>query len=799
MAKSKTEKRNQKRKQKQKQAQKARAGQASAEKGWFFYEEAIYFFETGNLPQALKFVQKAVKALPREEKVIHLMGHIGQASNDQQVEIDAMGYLEKAGKITDSMRYDRVIMLVNLEKYDLCLETAKVLLQDFPALKFDDKRRKKAQLKEIVEYCEAMINESRQIQEIQRRADEYRKLENRVAASKTYPAKTALPVQPENAKAVANARKQETAHTQQNTQPKADPLSVPVAVNIDKQQFINALAHPEIVGADLYELALMSHEIRFAESFETLICLPGLTQIQSFWYQEETAKKVLKQFRGRALLSDEVGLGKTIEALLILSEYMRRGMVKTALILTPTPLVSQWRSEMASKFNLMVPSTDDPAFKSGDKAFWEQPVVVASINQAKSKKNWDLITGRDYDMVIVDEAHHLKNKSTLNFKLVNTLKKRFILLLTATPVENNLMELYNLITLLKPGQLETATAFRERFMKRGDPTDPKNREMLKHLLSQVMIRNTRALAGIRIPPRFANTIRIEPTKGEEAFYDRLQTLVYLLNEQNKGRAKLVIKNLLAQAGSSPKAVEATLNRMLTRQDWLLEIEKEIRAVLNLCRTTADTPKNTALLKLIKADTEKLIVFVKYTATLEHLAEFLEWNDISFVLFHGGMTNEKKDDAIQAFKNDAQVLVTTEIGGEGRNIQFCARMVNYDLPWNPMKIEQRIGRIHRIGQEREVQIYNFCATGSIEDYILEILDKKINMFEMVIGEIDMILGRVRGEKEFSDMVCDIWLETRNEEDRKASFAKLGTQIKRAKTGYEKTRELDGKLFGDTYEL
>ena len=528
---------------------------------------------------------------------------------------------------------------------------------------------------------------------------------------------------------------------------------------------------------------------------------PLITYIrqQYFWYQEETAKKVLKQFRGRALLSDEVGLGKTIEALIILSEYIKRGMVKTALILTPTPLVSQWQEEMKSKFNLDIPSTDDPGFKSGNNAFWKQPLVIASINQAKSKKNIGMITQREYDIVIVDEAHHLKNRTTQNFKLVNALKKRFILLLTATPVQNNLMELYNLITLLKPGQLETATAFRERFMKRGDPTDPQNRGKLKHLLGQVMIRNTRALAGIRIPPRFAQTIRLEPTKGEAAFYDRLQALILSLNEHKQGRAKMIIKNLLAQAGSSPKAVEGTLTRMLEKENYLMVHEQELRAVKNLCRTTLDTHKNLALLKLIQASREKIIVFVKYKGTIEHLAEFLDWNNVSFTLFHGGMTNRKKDAAIQAFKENTQVLLTTEIGGEGRNIQFCSQMVNYDLPWNPMKIEQRIGHIHRIGQKKEVQIYNFCATGSIEDYILDILDRKINMFEMVIGEIDMILGRIRGEKEFSDIVCDIWLNSTPGQERRKSFSNLGTRLKRAKTGYEKTRELDGKLFGDTYEL
>jgi len=784
VAKSKAEKRKQKRKQKQKQVRKVNTGKAAFDKGLLYYDEAIYFYESGNQPKALKFIKKAVKALPGDESAIHLMGQIGADAKDLQVQIDAMGCLEKIGKITDLMRFDRIIMLVNLEKYALCLEAAELLLKEFTQLRFEDKRGKKVIIKEIIEYCEMRI------------------AGDRFARQAKKPAITTQ-ARSVGARAVPKGKQQDTSPDKAPTPfvpavlPE-EPVSVPVAVNIDKDAFIKALAEPELAGPEMYELCLMSHEIRFAESFETLICLPGLTEIKSFWYQEETAKKVLKQFRGRALLSDEVGLGKTIEALIVLTEYVRRGMVKNTLILTPTPLVSQWQAEMASKFNLDIPSTDDSGFKSGDAEFWEQPFVVASINQAKSKKNWDLIICREYDMVIVDEAHHLKNKSTLNFKLVNTLQKRFILLLTATPVENNLMELYNLITLLKPGQLETASSFKERFMKRGDPTDPQNREKLKQLLGQVMIRNTRALAGVHIPPRFAQTVRIEPTKGETVFYERLERLVQLLNQDKKGRAKLVIKSLLAQAGSSLKAVEATLTRMLEKGGWLLDIETEIRAVRNLCRTTVDTPKNMALLKLIKTDKGKLIIFVKYKATLAHLSEFLEWNDVSFALFHGGMPNEKKDAAIQAFKEDIQVLVTTEIGGEGRNIQFCSRMVNYDLPWNPMKIEQRIGRIHRIGQEKEVQIYNFCAAGSIEDHILDILDRKINMFEMVIGEIDMILGRIRGEKEFADLVCDIWLEEDSKE-RKHSFTKLGTRLKRAKTGYVKTRELDGKLFGDTYEL
>jgi SNF2 family DNA or RNA helicase len=366
-------------------------------------------------------------------------------------------------------------------------------------------------------------------------------------------------------------------------------------------------------------------------------------------------------------------------------------------------------------------------------------------------------------------------------------------------VENNLMELYNLITLLKPGQLKTASAFRSEFMTKGDPTGPQNRNRLKELLGQVMIRNTRALAQIGIPPRFAETIRITPNPSEQTLYTRITNLVHQMNRSEFNGNKLLLKNLLAEAGSSPRAVELTLQRLLANRDFLFDHEKEIRAISTLCRTMGDTEKNRMLRQLIRSTKGKVIVFVKYLGTLDHLSEFLSWNDIPHSVFHGRMANPAKDDAIASFREGKDLLVTTEIGGEGRNLQFCHQMINYDLPWNPMKIEQRIGRIHRLGQTKEVMIYNLCAAESIEDYILDILDRKINMFEMVIGEIDMIMGRIRSEKDFSDLVYDIWTDSSSREEREQSFERLAARLKRSKTQYVKTRELDEKLFGVNYEL
>ena len=366
-------------------------------------------------------------------------------------------------------------------------------------------------------------------------------------------------------------------------------------------------------------------------------------------------------------------------------------------------------------------------------------------------------------------------------------------------MENNLLELYNLITLLKPGQLKTASDFRKEFMTRGDPTDPQNRSRLKELLGEVMIRNTRALAKIGLPPRFAHTIRVDPSKSEKELYERITVLVQDINTTDGVGRKLLLKNLLAEAGSSPRAVSMTLSRMLCKKDVLLHHQKEMQAINNLCRSMDDTRKNRVLLKLIRSSSEKNIIFVKYLGTLDHLSDFLAWNKIPHAMFHGRLDNRSKDEQIRKFQEETDILLTTEIGGEGRNLQFCHQMINYDLPWNPMKIEQRIGRIHRIGQEKEVTIYNLCATGSAEDYILEVLDKKINMFELVIGEIDMILGRIRGEKEFSDMVYDIWVQSDSDAERKNRFDQLATRLKRNKASYEKTKTMDEKLFGENYEI
>ena len=146
-----------------------------------------------------------------------------------------------------------------------------------------------------------------------------------------------------------------------------------------------------------------------------------------------------------------------------------------------------------------------------------------------------------------------------------------------------------------------------------------------------------------------------------------------------------------------------------------------------------------------------------------------------------------------------VLLSTETGGEGRNLQFCNILINYDIPWNPMRLEQRIGRLHRIGQRRDVFVFNLCLAGSIEDHMMRILDEKIHMFELVVGEIDTILGNLDSEREFGSVILEMWVREDDEAKRRASFERFGEEIIAARKNYEKTRALDDALFGEDYEV
>ena len=514
--------------------------------------------------------------------------------------------------------------------------------------------------------------------------------------------------------------------------------------------------------------------------------------MEAHWYQVETVRKVLKQYRGRVLLADEVGLGKTVEAGMVLKEYMLRGMAERILILTPASLVGQWRDEMASKFGIDCATSYDPLLRSDPQGFWAQPRVIASIAVARRKEHAEMLAGLNFDVVVVDEAHHLRDQASASYRLVNNLQKRFLLLLSATPVQNSLIELYNLLTLLQPGIFKTQKEFRAVYMVPGKPREPANRERLRDLMRGVMVRNTRALAALHMPRRHASTLRAVPETAEAACYDELAALVRAAaaDGTSQGQHRLSLQHLLTAAGSSPTASAAAIARFAERHPGDVRWAELARRARGL---TAGA-KEAALLRLLAQNpAEKKLVFVHQRDSLTHLAGRLRGKNIPFASFTGDMSGPQKDAAVEAFRDQVAVLLCTESGGEGRNLQFCNTLINFDIPWNPMAIEQRIGRIDRIGQTREVFIFNLVTAGTVEDTVLQILDEKINMFELVVGEVGAILGEIDEQQDFSTLVLDAWLQG-TEQARADAFSQLEGQLLAARQVYDGVRQLDEALFG-----
>ncbi len=798
------DRRRQKQKKKREEKRKLRRGrmeqQRCQEKADFFASMASEAYDDGDYSNALDHVMRAFKANPSDRSILDLALCCADASKERGHLFKLLRHAWNRGM---TMRREDWLFLgeLALEKGELHLA-----LEVFRDLRAGDApmdgRITKAQMRTI----EERLGNVEQLIRLRERDEALRRCRFR-------PRSSSAPVKKrEKAGGVGQSGgRAEGVATEPVLSPEA-PGEAPggepgqpagevlpelqIDFRMEGEAILTAIAESRQMEAESLELAHKAYNLSFRTSFDQLLSLPTLNNVTSLWYQEETACKVMKTFRGQAILADEVGLGKTIEAGLVLKEYLMRGLVRTALILTPSSLIQQWKDELQEKFGLSFVTSQDALFRQRPEKFWKSSFILASIQTARSKRNFEAATARSYDIVIVDEAHHLKNRRTLNWKLVNAVKKTYLLLLTATPVQNKLEELYNLITLLRPGHLKTRKAFIQEFVSRGNPTDPRNREKLRGLLKEVMIRNTRSVTRLSLPPRFAYTVRVSPSQEEEKLYHGISELVAGQSAKDSGNLSLrSLRRLLEAAGSSHFAARGFLERIARDKgdDW----GGKARELLSLEGKISVVAKMQKVLDLLQASPDKKIVFVNYRATLEYIDHVLKGRGIPHAVFQGSLSAARKQAAIDQFRLDCPILLTTGVGGEGHNLQFCHTMINYDLPWNPMEIEQRIGRIHRIGQEKEVQVYNFCSAGSIEDHILEVLDRKINMFELVIGEIDMILGRVRGEEEFGDLVYDIWIKNRDERGRRKAFNTLAGRLKRARTGYEASKKLDENLFQEDF--
>jgi SNF2 family DNA or RNA helicase len=522
---------------------------------------------------------------------------------------------------------------------------------------------------------------------------------------------------------------------------------------------------------------------------DDLLCLPNC-RIERLDYQLRAALRVLGPLRGRALLSDEVGLGKTIEAGLVIKELLTRGMIKRFLVLTLPSLVDQWAEELGDKFGLATVSTNQADARADASSFWRNhPAIVASLHTLKQPAHLAVAREVHWDLLIVDEAHYLRNRASQAWQAVNVLPRQYLLLLTATPVQNSLEELYNLVTLLQPGQLSSPRDFRNRFFDPKRPREPRDPAELRRLLGQVMIRNTRANAGIELPPRRAETVLFTPGEAESAFWQRWEEEFRgCLAQLSASQASLWGRLLLQAAGSSPAAWRSALEKFpdqIAAQNWRGQAPLE-----GSWRRKCD------LLAPLTRGAGGAVIFSQFLETQSALGEFLRGAGVETFVINGATPAPERQPITDEFRRRGGALLLTHSGTEGRNLQFSHCLVNFDLPWNPMEIEQRIGRLHRLGQQQPVQICNFVQAGTLQEYLLQILQEKLNLFELVVGETGLVLGERYSGDEFEEELFRRWRENAGRVSE--AFAGLGDELAVARTQYGEVKQLDETLFAKDFE-
>jgi len=520
-------------------------------------------------------------------------------------------------------------------------------------------------------------------------------------------------------------------------------------------------------------------------------------EVKLLEHQVDAAHRALFEMDGKALLADEVGLGKTIEVGMILKEMHYRETDGSVLILTPAQLAKQWQGELREKFGLEFICNYDDEFQGFD----AHDRIIASIDTAKSDRHRPTVLARDWDVLVMDEAHYVKNEETDRYELIENLTYDYAFFLTATPIQNELTDLYNIVTLLRPGLFGSRDTFHQYFIDSSQETLV-NQNELQRRLGQVMIRNRREETDIDFTDRIIETRTFEPSEAEKGLYDAVTEYVRGAYSQDNGQ-KLVLMLLQKEVVSSPAALEGTIRKQLDEQNELTH-RNELETILDKIDAIESVTKQDRLFDIVEearnhVEMGRVIVFTQFRATQRQVLNGLNDQGYTTHTFHGGHSSQEKEDIVDRFREEGGVLVSTDAMNEGRNLQFCNIMVNYDLPWNPMKVEQRIGRIHRIGQKREVYVFNMGLKGTIEEYVLDRLYHKIDLFQQTVGELSTILTRLEDSgQSFEDEIFERLVNADSEVDLENDFDSMAIDLEQQQDLSQKVKAFNTGVF-ESFDL
>ncbi|HEY9502298.1 MAG TPA: SNF2-related protein [Pyrinomonadaceae bacterium] len=571
-----------------------------------------------------------------------------------------------------------------------------------------------------------------------------------------------------------------------------------------------------------------------------------------------------------ALLADEVGLGKTIEAGIVLSQKWAAGNRKL-LVIVPANLRKQWHQELAEKFFLPAVILETRSFNEQIESSMQlnpfdqgSAIVVCSYQFARAKEQF--IKSVAWDLVVLDEAHRLRNVYKPGNRIANAIKNAVSdapkLLLTATPLQNSLLELFGLISFIDEYIFGDLRSFKSRFSQLSSPADVAE---LRSRLEPVCQRTLRqqVLEYVPFTRRFALVQEFYPSAEESRLYDLVSQYLQrpelmALEAGQRTLMTLVLRKLLA---SSSHAIAGTLAALVCRvermveggksdnvemlttdvdtfdeikEEWngndaqtsensevakplnlqaLNEELKLLRELRDLASSIRTNSKGEVLLTALgrglaealqRGAAKKAVIFTESTRTQRYVSELLEASDYAgkVVLFNGSNNDEKSKSIYRAwlkkhensdhltgsasadmraalveyFRDEGEILIATEAAAEGINLQFCSLVVNYDLPWNPQRIEQRIGRCHRYGQKSDVVVVNFLNKENAADQrVYQLLDEKFKLFNGVFGSSDEVLGTIESGLDFEKRIAAIYGRCRTLTEIEADFKLLQVEL------------------------
>lgn len=571
-------------------------------------------------------------------------------------------------------------------------------------------------------------------------------------------------------------------------------------------------------------------------------------------------------FSNGALLADEVGLGKTIEAGILLSQRWAERK-RRILIITPSNLRKQWHQELAEKFFLPATILEARSYNQAVKAGNPNPfqpedgsLVICSYHFARNKA--DDIVATPWDLVVIDEAHRLRNVYKTSNVFANTLKSALAgcpkVLLTATPLQNSLLELYGLVSFIDEHAFGDLKSFRQQF---ANLNEDQTFLALKARLAPLCHRTLRRQVTQYVPytARHAIVQEFIPGETEQTLYNLVSDYLarenlFALPPAQRTLMTLVLRKLLASSTFAIAGALETMGRRLKRllaeqetlsleeeldqdyealdetaEEWtedepvqmLSEADRatleneidELYAFAELATSITNNAKGQALLRALKVAfnktgelkaAEKAIIFTESRRTQEYLLGLLsesQWSE-GIVLFNGSNTDERSKAIYEAwkvrhagsdrvtgsrtadmrsalvdyFREEGRIMIATEAGAEGINLQFCSLVINYDLPWNPQRVEQRIGRCHRYGQKHDVVVVNFLNKKNAADQrVYELLAEKFHLFEGVFGASDEVLGAIGSGVDFEKRIATIYQQCRQPEQIKKAFDALQLEL------------------------